>query len=1031
YPQGGRFLKRGVPVNRAHFKVEQWNSTGQGLSCEKELPDIWVNDYIVGQNTIPWPDYWNTSRQNILIKGRETLLSLDVVTNYSSISGVRFKAIFDGKEIEPLNPSFVLGRSVSISGNDIFYGKATLNFILPPTQADVANVLVMMDTTNISGFDDAQGKGEKVLLNIDLTFSSAYKRQLNILVQPVQLFITGYTRKIPNGSAVANSLKNLIPAMFPIDQSQLHIWTAPVTTFYGGILSMFSTTALLNRIANYLALGQGTVNTTAAIGDWLSGDETARIDFIIAVMPKGVLGEGVTGANLALRRGIIFVDESAPDAALHEIGHGIGLYISPEQYDQFPPAGLPVEKLTAFINDANSRINGFRYRLLHFPGKDHPWYENRYWYDIMGSSTTLIWPIWNTLTAFRNYFRLSLLGAEKKSTISGTKVPAGYKRIFVSGETEKTSSGGYGYKFKQGTVKAFDITDFATGKIDVGVQWNSDDCASNDYTLICYDQNGTEIYSQQFTIITPYPMNFGWINLPNESSFCGTFDIPEQTRSYKIFPRPGWWNNNTDQPIFEVVYDTPIPIEIVSPTPGSVLSDSVEISWAASGKKQTNTSMQYAIMVSTDGGETWTPIGAPVEANKITLPTDFLTSSNNIIFKVIGSNGLDTTEDQVENLVLENRPPKAVIVSPLNNWVANTGTVWQFNGYGSDHEDGIIPTGIWTSSIDGTLNTDTDIVLSKGVHIITFEVQDSQGLKGSTTVQVEVKDMETVDIGIDDGNLTILIPNRDPLNSSPVLWLKENSVHNAVLKIKNTGTDTIFKASLYIKEPDSSQQRLLASNVFVPGPFEEVVLSETFLVATEGQYRFRAELTEITPPDENPANNEKIWTFQTKQAGLPVIQILPDLLDFDVSGSRKEGVFLIRNTGTDNLYITSLGISGQNPGEFSVDQTILNIPIPPDNEILVPVYFNPSSPGSKTAILNIFSNDVVNSPLRIELKGLCSAVKGDINSDGTTDISDVILCLRQAIGLDPVNVAAADMNDDGVVDISDVILVLRKAIGLD
>ncbi|MCM8816200.1 MAG: hypothetical protein NC913_01635 [Candidatus Omnitrophica bacterium] len=47
------------------------------------------------------------------------------------------------------------------------------------------------------------------------------------------------------------------------------------------------------------------------------------------------------------------------------------------------------------------------------------------------------------------------------------------------------------------------------------------------------------------------------------------------------------------------------------------------------------------------------------------------------------------------------------------------------------------------------------------------------------------------------------------------------------------------------------------------------------------------------------------------------------------------------------------------------------------------------------------------------------------------DISDVILCLRQAIGLDPVNIELADMNEDGQVDISDVILVLRKAIGLD
>jgi len=57
--------------------------------------------------------------------------------------------------------------------------------------------------------------------------------------------------------------------------------------------------------------------------------------------------------------------------------------------------------------------------------------------------------------------------------------------------------------------------------------------------------------------------------------------------------------------------------------------------------------------------------------------------------------------------------------------------------------------------------------------------------------------------------------------------------------------------------------------------------------------------------------------------------------------------------------------------------------------------------------------------------------KGDINKDGRIDISDVILCLRMAIGLDPVNVNLADMNNDGVVDIADVILILRKAVGLD
>ncbi len=57
--------------------------------------------------------------------------------------------------------------------------------------------------------------------------------------------------------------------------------------------------------------------------------------------------------------------------------------------------------------------------------------------------------------------------------------------------------------------------------------------------------------------------------------------------------------------------------------------------------------------------------------------------------------------------------------------------------------------------------------------------------------------------------------------------------------------------------------------------------------------------------------------------------------------------------------------------------------------------------------------------------------KGNINSDSHIDISDVILCLRMVIGLDPVNKDLADMNRDNEVDIRDVILILRKAVGLD
>ncbi|HDD64998.1 MAG TPA: hypothetical protein ENF61_02665 [Firmicutes bacterium] len=56
--------------------------------------------------------------------------------------------------------------------------------------------------------------------------------------------------------------------------------------------------------------------------------------------------------------------------------------------------------------------------------------------------------------------------------------------------------------------------------------------------------------------------------------------------------------------------------------------------------------------------------------------------------------------------------------------------------------------------------------------------------------------------------------------------------------------------------------------------------------------------------------------------------------------------------------------------------------------------------------------------------------KGDINRDWQIDISDVILCLRMCVGIDPVDLSKADINSDGRVDISDVILTLRLAIGL-
>ena len=88
----------------------------------------------------------------------------------------------------------------------------------------------------------------------------------------------------------------------------------------------------------------------------------------------------------------------------------------------------------------------------------------------------------------------------------------------------------------------------------------------------------------------------------------------------------------------------------------------------------------------------------------------------------------------------------------------------------------------------------------------------------------------------------------------------------------------------------------------------------------------------------------------------------------------------------------------------------------------------PTTEGAYDTSFNT-NSDVVISKLDNDLSA--DQQKGDINGNGEVDISDVILCLRMAIGLDPVNPEIADMDNDGTVNISDVILVLRKAIGLD
>ena len=89
--------------------------------------------------------------------------------------------------------------------------------------------------------------------------------------------------------------------------------------------------------------------------------------------------------------------------------------------------------------------------------------------------------------------------------------------------------------------------------------------------------------------------------------------------------------------------------------------------------------------------------------------------------------------------------------------------------------------------------------------------------------------------------------------------------------------------------------------------------------------------------------------------------------------------FFIENTGSANLNITDILISGTNKDDFDITADFSS-PITPSGNMEVKLVFDPLTVGTKNAVLNISSNDSDESVFTISLKGEAVAVsKPEIN----------------------------------------------------
>ena len=109
----------------------------------------------------------------------------------------------------------------------------------------------------------------------------------------------------------------------------------------------------------------------------------------------------------------------------------------------------------------------------------------------------------------------------------------------------------------------------------------------------------------------------------------------------------------------------------------------------------------------------------------------------------------------------------------------------------------------------------------------------------------------------------------------------------------------------------------------------------------------------------------------------------------------------VRNTGDIDLSITALALSGAHPGDYTIispSQGSLPVTVAPSTDLTVTVEFDPSAPGTRTASLDVTSNDPIDATESASLTGIGTSALiavtdvafGTVNVGSTSNLTTTI-----------------------------------------
>ena len=173
-------------------------------------------------------------------------------------------------------------------------------------------------------------------------------------------------------------------------------------------------------------------------------------------------------------------------------------------------------------------------------------------------------------------------------------------------------------------------------------------------------------------------------------------------------------------------------VTLLTPDGGEVLvGDEADILWEASDAD--GDTLSYLVEYSPDGGANWRTVAVDVPVPEAVVPLSSLPGSSMALFRVVASDGFNTTIDLSNaTFTVPDKPPIAEILGPTPRGPVKEGDLVVLRGLGSDVEDRILPDGAlaWLSDRDGFLGSGRQMFesgLSPGLHRIYLTATDNAG----------------------------------------------------------------------------------------------------------------------------------------------------------------------------------------------------------------------------------------------------------------------------------------------------------------